>query len=363
MAIAIKVNLENGDLHARNLLVSVMPHSSLRRIIFYQNTERSISIEYESNLLVTVADWANWRSLVPYGQSRSGFSRSRSGSQSNSPTFIPPSVSSLLFDIFKFVIKYDSIARDFVESSAGVFSPFGIQAVKEALELRISGEVPDIFTDLTDWHVREYHFFTDPHAPLLDTQTTKTKRGRKRVHPNDAAKSAAYRRRKKGKTSNDLNDLANFAVSLIESSHADPPSENVLIDLFGFRYLGSIPGLLLSWSTVCQGLGVFCDSGIQRHSYITYYSGYILSVSELRDMQDWQKSHCRCISKMRSSIDGLRFPSPVMGVGSFINSSTSRSGANATFFVEESGRVIVKALRDITQYEEILIDYNIGWDQ
>lgn len=359
-SIAIKVNLANGDLHPRNLLVNVQPHYSSRRVVLFANTKQSVTIQYESNMLVTVADWANWRSLVPYGSSRSGFSRSRSGSHSNSPIFVPPSASVLLFDINKFAIKFDSIARDFAEAPVGFFGPFTVKTVKELLELTITGEIPDIFDDISTWHIRVYHSFKDPHSSI-GPKPTNLKRGRKRKHLNDAAKSAAYRRRKVDPL--DLNALADVATSLIESPRVDSVSENVLIDLFGFRYLDSIPGLLLSWSTVCQGLGVFCDSLIEKSSYVTYYSGYIISPSELLDMQDWQKSHCRSISKLRSSIDGIRFPSPVLGVGSFINSSTSPSGANADYIVKDNGRVIVKALRDISPYDEILIDYNIGWDQ
>ncbi len=363
MSLAIKTNLANGDLHSRNLLVKVLPHSSLRRFVLFGDSEQSVTIEYESKLLVTVADWANWNTLVPYGKSRSGFSRSRSGSQSNAGNFVPPSAASLLFDILKFVVKFDSIARLFVEAPAGFSGLLGLGKIKELLELKVSGVFPDVFMDISTWQVRVYHFFTDPHPPIA-LAPTKSKRGRKRRHQDDAARSAAYRLRKKAKTSDHLNVLADFAVSLIEEfPHDQVPSENVLFDVFGYRYMDSIPGLLLSWSTVCRGLGVFCDSVIERNSYITYYSGYILDQSELENMKDWQKSHCRAISKLRSWIDGIRFPSPVLGVASFINSSTSPSGANATFVVEDSGRVRVHALSDIPSYAEILIDYNIGWDQ
>ena len=70
-ALAITMNISNRDLHARNLLVARLPFPSRRRVCLLSPRAEAAYIEYESDILVTVIDWALADPHLPYETSSS----------------------------------------------------------------------------------------------------------------------------------------------------------------------------------------------------------------------------------------------------------------------------------------------------
>jgi hypothetical protein len=262
----------------------------------------------------------------------------------------------------------------------------------------------DPLTDLRQFDFRVFHSFHAPmdlrltHPVVLGTLETAAikkprHRGRPRVYGSNAEKLRAYRQRKKQRSASgpapnaappppvpttdrfELFLLATAAslthVNENSPSNGLPPSRSnvaassppaetyVPIDLFGFEYDSA--KVLIDWSTVCSGLGVFAKADIEKDEVLTAYEGPRLShTSALKDLPGWATSHYKNLSYMREVIEGIRVPAPGRGIASFANSARGVAGrsANACFSKSDNG-VHLTSLCPIRLGEEILVDYLI----
>lgn len=379
--ISIKKNLKNTDLHNRNILVRRLPTPSLRTLAVWNGDgTRRYAFSYESSLLVTIVDWVLFSSDVPYSRSRSCSSRNSSNSQSGlTSAYHPPCIPFLLWQSLQYLRKFDCAARIFQELGYGVFSLLSNTKIVDVLNLKYKGppDLPDISTDLISWNFRTYHFFIAP-SQLTRSVTTSPKRPgpkRKWMGPRaNAQKCRHYRALKKRKLRAESDPLLSLAVAaeilvegpmLGEENFPNSDQINPLrIDLFCNDHYGGFKAkVCIDWSDVCGGLGVFAKAVIPKGTLISDYPGLIIT-KEVRDtLEDWQLSHLRRHSYLRTFVDGNRVPSPSQGVGPFINSSAGTNmTANAEFRVNRNDNSSqIYATNYIRRGQEILIDYQIGW--
>lgn len=136
------------------------------------------------------------------------------------------------------------------------------------------------------------------------------------------------------------------------------------VDLFGYKHYGGFGcWVYIDWSRVCNGLGVFARADIPKGAVISDYPGFVITKEFCDKMEDWQFSHLRHLSYLKTFTDGIRVPSEAGGIGPFINSSAGTDfPSNAEFILNrnETG-TLVYAKDPIKEGDEILIDYQIGW--
>lgn len=391
--LSIKKNLKNTDLHPRNVLVRRLTVPSLRTVVIWNadGTTR-FAFSYESALLVTIVDWILSSNDIPYSRPRSSSSRNLSsqskqsegsGTGNRSGIWQPPSIPTLLLDALHHLKKFDSSVRFFEELGPGVFSLLTSTRITEILRLKqLNGpaEVPDLFVDLVPWNFRIYHKFSRPRelTPLMAPPDSPKRRGPKRKWKGPRANAEkcrhmrAVKRRRLLSESSPLLLLAEAASERTEDlpmPHAPVPNDQLeisCIDLFGYNHYGGFGfEVYIDWSEVCDGLGVFARDAIPKGTLISDYPGLIITKAIRDTMEDWQLSHLRRDSLLKTYIDGSRVPSPSQGIGPFINSSAGTGiTPNAQFRVVESenGSVVI-AIDDIRRGQEILIDYQIGWTE
>jgi hypothetical protein len=82
-ALATKCNVENQDLHDRNLVITDLPYSSIRRVCLFRGVEHAY-VEYSSNRLVTAIDFGNSGPFAPYQQRPSSQKSSSSSNKRSS---------------------------------------------------------------------------------------------------------------------------------------------------------------------------------------------------------------------------------------------------------------------------------------
>lgn len=403
LVLSIKVNLKNTDLHYRNVLVRRLAVPSLRTIVIWNEDGTSrFSYSFTSNLLVTVVDWILCENHVPYGDSkfslsqRSSLSKSRGASSPSSKqtmpspgqlkSWHPPCVFLLLLDLLARVRESETATKHFFGILPGFFTLFQNNEINDIIGLQPNGiyEVPDQLTNLSTWNFRVYHSFSRPLYDSLSINDSLSiappaspkRRGPKRkwLGPNaNADKCRQVRYSKKRKLLAECHPhllLAEIALVPPEiaptqrGSLTQHPGRNFSIDIFGYNLYGGFGvNVLIDWSTVCMGLGVFAGASISKGTVISDYPGIVITTEFRKTMQAWQFSHLRHLSYLKTLVDGIRVPNEAQGIGPFINSSAGTSKPpNAEFRLnKDQTGTIVSAICDIQENEEVLIDYQIGW--
>ena len=364
--VAVNTNLVHGDFHIEQVLINRLPCECTRRYIVY-NTEKKFVFSYSSNWSVCVVDWALSASFIPYTRSRSASSSSRRTKANPIGSFPFPN-STYIFAIIDDAIRANPKAYGtlgpFMEMNYGL--TFFRLAMFDVLDPSRSFSHQLYPTeDLTtfkfgmylDWAVRSA-------PPLVPEPFPKppSRRGRPRIYASEAERKRAYRQRKK--IVHAVDPPASSDDSSSESpSEASYPQRAVLIDLFGLIY--DTPYIVIQKSMICVSLGVFAIQNVPSGTRLTEYCGQIISWEDIKGLDEWQKTHLRALSKMHTAIDGIRLPQVFMGVGSFVNSSDGTPFApNAKFSIDDvSNRAYITSIRDITQGEEILVDYNYDWKE
>jgi hypothetical protein len=360
--IGVKLNIVHGDFHIDQVLVEALPCECTRRYVAYKS-EKKFAFAYKSCWKVTVVDWAVAKPYIPYTRSRSSSRQSsRSGVNPISSFPFPGSqyVFSILNDIKKVDAKAYSTYGPFKEVASGLsFLNFSIFEVLAPIKWN-SNDI-DPLDDITDFTFGLY--FEWARSVVSQSSTPTYRRGRPRIHVNGAARSKAYRDRKRmdvqgekeaphDSKSDDYSIDADFVVPLLSPAY----------DLFGLIYDTSY--IIVQESIICNSLGVFANENVASGTRLTEYVGQILSWGDAKGRDDWQKTHYRAVSKHHSVIDGIRLPEVFSGVGSFINSTRDTDfQPNAAFHIDDTAnKVYIASTRDLIRGEEILIDYNYDWE-
>ena len=365
--VAVKINIVHGDFHIDQILVERLPQECTRRYIAY-NAEKKFIFSYSSNWNVCIVDWALSAAFIPYTRSRSASSQSRR-TQSNPIGSFPFPNTTYIFAIIDDVMRANPKAYGklgtFVDMPVGLtFFRMGMFDVLEPKK-SFSHDL-NALENLTKLKFGLYFDWTRREEALqvgLPLRRPNGLRGRPRKYATNAERKKAYRQRKAG-----VSPAAPVADSHADSDDESPsleeasyPRIGVITDLFGLIY--DTTNILVHNSMVCNSLGVFASLNVPSGTFLTEYCGPIISSDDIKGLDEWQKTHLRALSKMHSSIDGIRLPQVFMGVGSFVNSSDGTNfQPNAKFSIDDvANRAYITSIRDIPQGEEILVDYNYDY--
>jgi hypothetical protein len=367
--VAVKINIVHGDFHIDQILVERLPVECTRRYIVY-NAEKKFIFSYSSNWNVCIVDWALSSAFIPYTRSRSASSLSRR-TQSNPIGSFPFPNTTYIFAIIDDVMRANKKAYGklgtFIEMPAGLtffrMGMFDVLDPKKSFSHDLNA-----LENLTKLKFGLYFDWSRPDNALQLSQPIPrpaSRRGRPRKYANNAERKKAYRQRKAGviSTAPVADPDANSDEESLSLEEASYPRIGVLYDLFGLIY--DTTNIFIQNSMICNSLGVFASQNVPSGTRLTEYCGQILSRDEIKGLDEWQKTHLRALSKMHSSIDGIRLPQVFLGVGSFVNSSDGTNfQPNAKFSVDhEANKAYIISIRDILQGEEILVDYNYDWKE
>ena len=365
--VAVKTNTVHGDFHIDQILVERLPRECTRRYVAH-NSEKKFILSYSSNWSVCIVDWALSAAFIPYTRSRSTSSHSRR-TQSNPIGSFPFPNSTYIFAIIDDAMRanpkaYGKLGPFFEVHSGLSFFRLGMFDVLDPKRSFSHDIYPT--ENLTSYKFALYYDWAQQNEALTipnPIPKPSGSRGRPRKYANDAERAKAYRQRKAGGPAivNSAPTDTRSDDDFQEEAEASYPRLGAIDDLFGLIY--DTPNIIIQKSMICESLGVFACKNVPSGTRLTEYCGQILSWNAINGLDEWQKTHLRALSKMHSSIDGIRLPQVCMGVGSFVNSSDGTNfQPNASFSVDDtSNRAYITSIRDILQGEEILVDYNYDW--